>query len=69
MDKDSYVEIVVAMLRRLDPDVVINRLTGDGLREKIAFPVWSKNKAKILATIDKMMKDKDYRQGDLWKEN
>lgn len=69
MDKDSYVEIVVAMLRRLDPDVVINRLTGDGLREKIAFPVWSKNKAKILATIDKMMKDKDYRQGDLWEEN
>lgn len=69
MDKDSYVEIVVAMLRRLDPDVVINRLTGDGLREKIAYPVRSKNKAKILATIDKMMKDKDYRQGDLWKEN
>ena len=54
MDKDSYVEIVVAMLRRLDPDVVVNRLTGDGLREKIAFPVWSKNKAKILATIDKL---------------
>lgn len=69
MDKDSYVEIVVAMLRRLDPDVVINRLTGDGLREKIAFPVWSKNKAKILATIDRVMKVKDYRQGDLWKEN
>ena len=69
MDKDSYVEIVVAMLRRLDPDVVINRLTGDGLREIIAFPLWSKNKAKILATIDRVMKVKDYRQGDLWKEN
>ena len=69
MDKDSYVEIVVAMLRRLDPGVVINRLTGDGLREIIAFPLWSKNKAKILATIDRVMKVKDYRQGDLWKEN
>lgn len=34
MDKDSYVAIVVAMLRRLDPDIVINRLTGDGIREK-----------------------------------
>lgn len=69
MDKDSYVEILLEMLRRLDPNVVINRLTGDGLREKIAYPVRSKNKGKILATIDRMMKVKDYRQGDLWKEN
>lgn len=69
MDKDSYVAIVVAMLRRLDPNIVINRLTGDGIREKIAYPLWSKNKAKILATIDRMMKVKDYRQGDLCQEN
>lgn len=69
MDKDSYVEILLEMLRRLDPNVVINRLTGDGLREKITYPVRSKNKGKILATIDRMMKVKDYRQGDLWKEN
>ena len=69
MDKDSYVEIVVAMLRRLDPNIVINRLTGDGIREKIAYPLWSKNKAKILASIDRMMKVRDYRQGDLCQEN
>ena len=68
MNQEDYVRIVVEILRRLRPEIVINRLTGDGINEKIAFPLWSKNKAKILTSIDKMMKDKNYRQGDLWKE-
>ena len=65
---EEYVEIVVAILRNLRPDIVINRLTGDGINEKIAYPLRSKNKARILTSIDKMMKDRNYRQGDLWKE-
>ena len=69
MNQEDYVRIVVEILRRLRPEIVINRLTGDGINEKIAFPIWSKNKAKTLTSIDKMMKDKNYRQGDLWKEN
>lgn len=69
VDEETYVEIVVDLLRRLRPEIVINRLTGDGIGEKIAYPVWSKNKAKILTSIDKLMKDRNYRQGDLWKEN
>lgn len=69
MDMDEYVKIVVEILRKLRPEIVINRLTGDGINDKIAFPIWSKNKAKILTSIDKIMKDKNYRQGDLWKEN
>ena len=68
MDMESYVGLVVEILRKLRPKIVINRLTGDGIGDKIAFPTWSKNKAKILTSIDKMMKDKNYRQGDLWKE-
>lgn len=65
---EEYVEIVVAILRNLRPDIVINRLTGDGINEKIAYPLRSKNKARILTSIDKIMKDRNYRQGDLWKE-
>lgn len=69
MDMEDYIRIVVEILRLLRPEIVINRLTGDGIGDKIAFPLWSKNKAKILTSVDKMMKDKNYRQGDLWKEN
>lgn len=67
--REDYVKIIVTLLRNLDPDIVINRLTGDGIGGKISYPAWSKNKAKTLTTIDKMMKDRNYRQGDLWKEN
>lgn len=69
MTKDDYVKICVEMLRHLKKDIVINRLTGDGIREKIAYPAWSKNKAGILSSIDKLMKDENYRQGDLCQEN
>lgn len=69
MTKDDYVSICVEMLRNLKIDIVINRLTGDGIREKIAYPAWSKNKAGILSSIDKLMKDENYRQGDLCQEN
>ena len=69
MTKDDYANIVVSMLRHLNPEVIVNRLTGDGLSESIAYPRWSKNKGAVLSTIDKIMKDGDFRQGDLWKEN
>lgn len=66
MTKDDYANIVVEMLRNLNPNVVINRLTGDGIKENIAYPAWSKNKAAVLSTIDKIMKAKDFSQGDLF---
>ena len=69
MTKDDYVGIIINMLRNLNPNVVIARLTGDGLRENIAYPAWSKNKGAVLSTIDKIMKERDYRQGDLWTED
>lgn len=58
MDLETYVDIVVKMLINLDPAIVINRLTGDGIRGNIIFPTWAKNKGKILTTIDKNLKKK-----------
>ncbi|SUU93013.1 coproporphyrinogen III oxidase [Anaerococcus octavius] len=66
MSKDDYAKIVVGMLRKLNPNVVINRLTGDGINQNIAYPEWSKNKGAVLSTIDKIMKDNNYQQGDLY---
>ena len=66
MSKDDYANTVVKMLRHLNPNTVINRLTGDGIKQNIAYPDWSKNKAAVLSTIDKIMKAKDFSQGDLF---
>ncbi len=69
ISKDDYIEIVCRLLRLLDKDIIINRLTGDGIKDKISFPKWAKNKAMILSSIDKKLKEEDLRQGDLCKEN
>ena len=66
MSKDDYANTVVKMLRYLNPNTVINRLTGDGIKQNIAYPDWSKNKGAVLSTIDKIMKAEDFSQGDLF---
>ncbi len=68
MTLDEFVDCVILILESLDPKIVVQRLTGDGRRDRIIWPIWSKNKAKVLSTIDKKLKDGNKNQGDLWKE-
>lgn len=68
MTLDQYTDYVVMILGKLNPDVVVQRLTGDGRKDKIVWPIWSKNKASVLSTIDRKLKIRNIRQGDLWKE-
>ena len=68
MTLDEYVSYVILILENLNPNIVVQRLTGDGRRERIIWPTWSKNKARVLSTIDKKLKDESKNQGDLWKE-
>lgn len=69
MTKDEYTDYVIEILGKLNKRVVIERLTGDGRSNRLIWPIWSKNKASVLSTIDKKLKDRNLRQGDLWKEN
>ncbi|MDD7766218.1 MULTISPECIES: TIGR01212 family radical SAM protein [Anaerococcus] len=68
MTLDEFVDYVILILENLNPNIIVQRLTGDGRRDKIVWPIWSKNKAKVLSTIDKKLKDRNKNQGDLWKE-
>ncbi|WP_040398489.1 TIGR01212 family radical SAM protein [Anaerococcus senegalensis] len=68
MTLDEYVSYVILILENLNPNIVVQRLTGDGRRDRIIWPTWSKNKARVLSTIDKKLKDENKNQGDLWKE-
>ncbi|MDD7383887.1 MAG: TIGR01212 family radical SAM protein [Peptoniphilaceae bacterium] len=64
MEKNEYIQNVIEMLEFLKPNITIHRLTGDGPKEKIIEPKRSKNKASVLSTIDKILKEKNIRQGD-----
>ncbi|NVF11828.1 TIGR01212 family radical SAM protein [Anaerococcus sp. AGMB00486] len=69
MTKDEFTDYIIEILGKLNPSIVIQRLTGDGRYDRIVWPIWSKNKAAVLSTIDKKLKDMNLKQGDLWKEN
>ena len=65
MSLDSYTDTVVRQLEVLPPDATIERLTGDGERKTLIAPLWSRDKIRVLGTIDKLMVQKDTWQGRL----
>lgn len=64
LTREDYIEVVVEQLRLLRPEVIIERLTGDPLKEDLIEPSWVLNKTTILNDIDKLMVKLDCYQGD-----
>lgn len=60
---EEYVRIVCDQLELLPPEVVIQRLTGDGDREKLLAPLWSLKKLVVMNEIDKELKRRNSWQG------
>ena len=63
LDRNEYIDIVVKQLEMLRPETVIERLTGDPLKDELIAPEWVLNKTTILNDIDKLMVKKDTYQG------
>ena len=61
--RDEYIELVVKQLELLRPEVVVQRLTGDPIKEDLIAPNWVLNKTTILNDIDKLMRKLDTYQG------
>ena len=62
-DCEEYIELVVKQLELLKPEVIIERLTGDPIKENLLAPNWILNKTTILNDIDKLMRKLDTYQG------
>lgn len=55
MTFEDYVRVVIRQLEVLPPETVIERLTGDGDKTKLLAPLWSRDKIRVLGTIDHEM--------------
>ncbi|MGE5328204.1 MAG: TIGR01212 family radical SAM protein [Deltaproteobacteria bacterium] len=64
---DEYAQIVVDCLELLPPNLVIHRLTGDGPKNTLIAPQWSKNKREVLNHIEKELSSRNTCQGRLYK--
>ena len=66
ISRQEYIELVVKQLRYLRPEIIIERLTGDPMKDELLSPSWITNKTTILNDIDKLMRKLDVYQGDLY---
>lgn len=53
MSQTEYVSVILRQLEVLPPETVIERITGDGDRNKLIAPLWSMRKIAVLSAIDK----------------
>lgn len=60
---DEYIDALIMAIENLDKDIIIHRLTGDGDKEKLIAPLWSKNKIKTIGEISKILKQRNSYQG------
>lgn len=66
-EKDEYTEIVTELIERLNPNIVIHRLTGDAKKDELFMPLWSADKRNVLNEIQKKLKIKNIFQGKEYK--
>lgn len=63
LTKEEYIDIVISQLEYLNEDIVINRITGDPVKEDLIAPDWLLKKFCVLNDIDKEMVKRDTYQG------
>ena len=61
----DYVKLICDQLEYISPEIVIQRLTGDGDKEHLISPLWSMKKFVVLDEIDKEMERRKSFQGKL----
>ncbi|MGN0479226.1 MAG: TIGR01212 family radical SAM protein [Hominenteromicrobium sp.] len=66
---EEYTDIVVRQLELLPPETVIERITGDGDKARLLAPLWSRDKIRVLGTIDQKMARRNTWQGRLYSQD
>ena len=60
---EDYTDCVVRCIEALRPDIVIERITGDGPKHLLIAPLWSRDKRRVLNSIHKELARRDSWQG------
>lgn len=63
LSMEAYVSLVVDQIEILPQEMVIARLTGDGVADDLLAPMWTKKKTIVLNEIDKLMVKRNTWQG------
>jgi len=65
---EEYTDIVANQIAIMNPDFIIERLTGDAPKELLIEPLWTLKKFIVTNEIDKLMRKNQWVQGILLKK-
>jgi len=68
LEREEYVNIVCDQLELLPPELIVQRVTGDGEKEALVGPMWSLKKLCVLNEIDKELVRRDSWQGKFYQK-
>ena len=63
LSKEEYTNIVIKQLEYLNEDIVVERITGDPIKDTLVEPTWLLKKFCVLNDIDKEMVNRNTYQG------
>lgn len=63
LSMEEYIDIVISQLECFPPELIIQRLTGDALKNELITPEWTLKKINVLNGIDKEMARRETYQG------
>lgn len=66
MQQEEYLDLLIACMEHLSPDIVIHRLTGDGPGALLIAPLWSQSKRSVLNALHQELKRRNTWQGRLF---
>ncbi len=63
LEREEYIGTVCDQLEILPPDIVVERVTGDGMDSELLAPLWSRKKVTVINDIDKELYRRNSWQG------
>ena len=62
---DEYIPLLEGCIKRIPPQMVVHRITGDGAKRELIAPLWSGDKKRVLNSINKAFDADNLIQGQL----
>lgn len=63
--QEYYVDCVAKIIKNLNKDIIVHRISGDPPREELVAPAWVTHKKLVLNAIDKKLKEENIIQGEI----
>ncbi len=63
IDLDTYADIVATQIEHLNPNIVVQRISGDANKADLIAPLWIMKKFVVMNTIDKLLRKRKTYQG------